>query len=232
MTDLIAAADAGLPGTGFYIPITNADGSAGWEKVSIANMAKAVGLFPLLPPPAFPTWVNQGGASLTTEADGTLTVHSALDVADNVRGIFKALPATPWAYKIGFIPNLSAVNFQNCGIALRDSVSGKMVCFGVYRDTDGGGSGPLWYIANYTNPTTKSGNVLIPVRERGNGPFYLRLADNGANRTAGFGYNRYTQELANYNVASNSFLVPDQIGIYTNNFNATIPLSLSVFSWE
>lgn len=189
------------------------------------------GLFAINAPPAFAIWVNQGTASATTNADGTISLVAALDAAENIRGVFRALPATPWSFKIGFVPHLAgAIDFQNCGIALRDSVSGKMVVFCAYQDA--GGSGPLWFVANYNSPTSKNANVLVPKRAIGNGPKYLKIADDGVTRTAAFGDDPYVQKQAAYSVAHASFIVPDQIGIITNNTNATIPLAITVFSHQ
>jgi hypothetical protein len=207
------------------------------REMTVRQLVSAVASQPavpvIAPPSTLSTWVNQGTSTVTTNSDGTMTLVSATDTSENIRGVFMSLPATPWSYRIGFMADFSPVNYQNCGIALRESSSGKMVVFCAYRDAGGAGnSGPLWYIANYNSVTSKNANVLIPAREYGNGPFFLKIADDGTTRTAAFGFSRFAQKLAPYSVAHSSFIVPDQIGIITNNFNATIPLALSLLSWE
>jgi hypothetical protein len=226
-----AAGWAGLPpGTaGNFLKTNGAGADPAW---AAASGGGGGGFFSVNTGPlaAMTTWVNQGTSTKTVQADGTITLVSALDGADNVRGVFMPLPATPWSYKIGFMPTLVGASFQDCGVALRDSVSGKMVLFAAYRETVG--SSILWFIANYNSPTSKNANVLVPSSPTWNfQPTYLSIADDGVNRTAKFGFDPYFQSMASYNVAHNSFLVPDQIGVFTQNFNATIYSAISVFSW-
>jgi hypothetical protein len=182
------------------------------------------------PPTGLATWVNQGTTVKTVDKNGSIKLVAPMDVADNNRGVFMALPSTPWRYRIGFNATLLGVNYQHAGIALRESSSGKMVIFGAYRETAGL---HLWLIANYNSPTSKNANVVAtapPVDFFR--PLYINIADDGVNRTASFGYDLYDQIFAPYSVAHNSFLVADQIGIYVNNFNASNPLAMSAFYWE
>ena len=117
---------------------------------------------------------------------------------------------------------------------MRESASGKLVLIGVYRDigVSGGGSGPLFFIGNYNSPTSKNANVSVPARIDNAGPFYLSVSDDGVTRKASFGFDRYVQNLVGYSVPYNSFIAPDQIGIYVDNTNTTNPLDITVFSWE
>lgn len=44
MTDLVTAPNANIPARDYILPITNADGSANWEKVTVQNLSAMVAL--------------------------------------------------------------------------------------------------------------------------------------------------------------------------------------------
>lgn len=181
--------------------------------------------------PTLATWVNQGTSTYTANTDGSATLLGGIPIGsgDNVQGIFKAL-TIPYSYVIGFIPALMKQNWQQCGIALRDSVSGKIIVFGTYKDS----GSTLWLVANYNSPTSKSANVLVPNADVA-GPVYLKISNDGTTRKASFGYEPHAQPLMNYSFAAGTFLTENQIGVYQSNANGganTFQLPITLISWQ
>jgi len=81
--------------------------------------------FPNLTPPvdAQFSWVNQGGASVSTARGGVILTAPA-GAGYSMRLRYKALTA-PYKVTMHFMPNLPNNNYMICGLGLRSSASGK-----------------------------------------------------------------------------------------------------------
>lgn len=189
-------------------------------------------IFPINAPPfgSF-TWVNQGTSTFTTNADGSVTLIPQDLGSDQIRAVMLPIPTTPWTRTIGFIPTIPSTGFGYCGIALRESSSGKIVILGCYRDAS---ATALWIAMNYNSATSKNANVVVPATPSNwthAHPIYAVVSDDGTTRKCSLGVDPHYTPFLSYSVASNSFIVPDQIGLFFDA-NGNGGGGITCFSWQ
>lgn len=157
------------------------------------------------------TWVNQGGAT-ADDTSGAIVMSVPASSTDNLRVLDKALPAAPSKIVIGLIPTFLTANWQLCGIALRDSTSGKLQTLAV-------ANGNVIQNGNWTNPTTWFGTVTADIALQSTaGPGFLRVIDDGTNRTWAYSRDGLSWMQASQ-VLNTNFLTPDRYGLFCNFTN-------------
>ncbi|PFH29153.1 hypothetical protein BX604_2925 [Burkholderia sp. JKS000303] len=160
----------------------------------------------------FPNTVNFASATLTQQAWGAQLSETSQSSEYVAAAYMSAYPSTPFqcVVRLKVMPLLT--NFNGAGIAIRDSGTGKVMCFGLH--SQGTGAGYVG-VKNYNSPTSYSGwqynalTVIIPpnwIRVRDNGTtMYWDISPDGVLWTNLASFSR-TAFLAN----------PNQIGLFVN----------------
>lgn len=187
------------------------------------------GVWQLTPPnDAIFSWVNQGSASVTVRSWG---IHLLSDTATgaNLRLRCATAPATPYTITTLILiegPGATS-SAPDMGIALRDSVSGRLTSLHVI---DNGQSNAL-QIDNWTNPTTFSSapvtwGMLIPH------PIWLRMADDGTNVTLSYSANG-SDFVTVEQVGRTSWLTngPNGNCFYVDHESAPAAIAITLLSW-
>lgn len=186
---------------------------------------------PVLPPTLSNwAWVNQGGAVATDETGG-LDLELPLDpgAGNNVRGLFRTAPATPYTVVMGFIPRMVHTNYNRIGFHWRDSVSGKLVGF-TYGMTPTSPWPSLESIF-YNSPTSyNSGGFAIGAMSAG-ALQWFKAQDDGTNRKCWWSPDGNHWLLLN-SVARTTFTTPNQIGIAGEAVSGNNAPGMTLVSWE
>jgi len=193
-----------LPTDGLFIERDN--GSA-WEKFGP--------IWPMTPPAAadFPTWVNQSTATCT-DNKGAIFLYAPYNSSQNLRCCVKPYPSTPFTVEMAFLPNgwpYSASSQVACGLCIRDSVSGKLQCYGL------GGSTNAVQMSGYSyaSPTSSSTSITgWPSQTHFSVSLltWIKYTDNGTNRVIFASIDGYTWTQL-VSLPSTDSLTPNQIGL-------------------
>lgn len=189
-------------------------------------------LFPLTDPSlaGISTWVNQGGASVdTTSGATTLTAPAA--AGDNIRLRVKTAPATPYVITARLTAS-GAPGASSWGLAFRQSSDGKLhllLCGGSVS-----GGTPGIFSIKFTNPTTFSASYASTLGfnlNTGFPPAFLRIADNGTNRTVSYSMDgvNFTEY---HTIGRTDFLTADQVGFFANAASSTLAATATLLSWK
>lgn len=179
-------------------------------------------------------WINQGGASIATRTSPTRLVLTApADGSNNLRLRKKSAPATPYTLTAWLYPSLAVVggsNDPNCGIAFRESGSGKLHLLSV---TWNSASGQLRLASVYNNSPTSWNSTPVAVEAwpaaftSGVG---LRIADDGVDRILSVTFNGEDWQVL-HQVTRTTFLTADEIGFFVDAQNATHGSKVVLVSW-
>lgn len=185
--------------------------------------------------PAFTTpdntqfsWVNQGGASVTVNANGGIFLNAPASASNSIRARVKSLPGGNYTLIVAFYPALVAQNNVNCGICLQESSSGKLINYSVFSDqtfTDNG-----FVKQNFTNSTTFSASTIISAVMAGTGLVFMKLDDNGTNRTWSFSRDGYNY-IQLHQETRTTFLTADKAGFFCNTQASSWPAAMTLMSW-
>jgi hypothetical protein len=176
------------------------------------------------------SWVNQGGAVATDEAYG-LDLELPVDpgAGNNVRGLFRPAPATPYAVIMGFIPRIVHVNYNRIGFHWRDSASGKLVGF-TYGMTPAHPYPSLESIFYNTPTSYNSGGFAAGVMSAGTLQWF-KAEDDGTNRKCWWSADGNHWLLLD-SVVRTTFATPNQIGIAGEAVSGAHAPGLTLVSWE
>jgi len=123
------------------------------------------------------TWLNQGTSS-AQNANSLLCLKAQADSGNQIRGIYKTAPATPWqaVLKCDDHEMLSFTNFAEIGILLSDSSNKGIVLAISARNTANqfGLSVDNFNASSYGSAVVAATNVAGP-------PWYLSVKDDGTN---------------------------------------------------
>jgi len=175
------------------------------------------------------SWVNQGGASISStrgyeyfEAPGSGT--------NTYRMRVKAIPTPPYHCEYGFLFQAIDAAHIDAGPVWRESGSGKFVTVQAEQETDVGGSYGL-HIVKYDDPTTIN-SAYSAVKIGTLCPFWFRIGDDGTtNRTMDYSVDGFNW--INYHtVGRTDFITADQVGFHINNLNASLPVAAAWFHYK
>lgn len=173
--------------------------------------------------PAFAdfTWVNQGTATASDQANGGIFLLAAAASGDSLKCLVKAA-TPPFTVIAKFKPAILTVNFASFGLLLRESGTSKILNFPL---------GPTVGVNYYTAATTFSAGLvaagaLIP------GVFWQKIQHDGTNlkfSVSGDGVNWiqvWTEaKAAHFTTDAN------QVGWFANSNNATYAAGATLVSW-
>lgn len=178
------------------------------------------------------SWFNQGTATKTVNANGSISIVLPQQASIQWRG--RILPlASPNAFtlKTGLFHSIGEWNYtgQHVGIILYDSVSGKLVVFGQYTD-----SGATYILAsNYTNSTTVSGNINVARVSYGSySPMYLQMTGDGTTYRMGLSRDGYAYSNWANSLYSAFIPNPTHVGFGGYESGNGMPVSISCFDWS
>ncbi len=223
----INSGDAYLPNNGFVLERYSGSGWVPWGP-----------LFPMVDPnlAGITTWVNQGGATVSSANGGIVLSTPAGSGSDSVRLRVKTAPATPYTITAAYLCNFPFVSGVFTGLVWRDSSSGKFTQVGPFYSS-GVQTQKLVYAAlKWSSPTTFSayytltgGGTNVMYSE---GPIHwIRIADDGATRTAGVSTDgqNFTTILS---VGRTDFQTPDQVGFSLDAPETAYPAMITLLSWK
>ncbi len=197
-----------LPNNGFVIERYNGSAWIPWGP-----------LFPFTDPTlaGLNTWVNQNSSTVTTTNGGIVLFGTANGNTNNVTLRVKTAPATPYTITAAIMPGFPLKNYLGCGLAYRDSSSGKFQTMGVAFDS---AQVPTYRIVSdkWTTATAASTNYVTlgaPITPL----IFLRISDNGTNRVSSFSTDGINFIQA-HTVVRTDFFTPDQVGFYASTQNA------------
>lgn len=216
-----AAAAAAVLGTGTPANLATAGAQGALTTAAPFDHAHAAGPrdpgpYITTPPSTGWSWVNQGGATITTETGGGLTLVAPAGAGENLRIYARTMTSTFIAHVQQFAPKTDS---NGTGIGVRDSATGKIVLFSISGSTLALG------VYKYTNATTYSAtyaSALWPTTA-----IWMKVADTGGNlvfssssdpkATAGSFITITSQARTNW------LANPDQWIIHVGSSNATYP---------
>lgn len=192
---------------------TNISGGANFVPPSLSNF----------------TWLNQGGATATQQGDAIVLVvppnngHSA-------RSLIQPAPPPPYTITV-YIDSVMMLTSPSLvsGIVLYNSSSGKLVtfCFGTYT----GIPGCEFVALTHWNSATSMGSDIGYPSMAHNGSLWLRIKDDGTNRTAlvsrdGINFMQI------FSVANTDWMVPDMLGIYSSSGSSAYGIVNTIRSFQ
>jgi len=218
-----------LPNDGLFL---ERDNGSIWEKFGP--------IWPLTPPAAadFGTWVNQGSAAIADNKGAVFLQSGPATSGENLRCQVKAYPGSAFTVDMVFLPNAWAYTGTiACGLCIRDSVGGKLVCYGA-----GGSSSSMETSGvNYSSATAYASVVTGWPGSRhcyDSSLLFLRYYDDfSANRVISFSHDgiTWTQMVSS---SRTDYLTPNQIGIFVNSasgYSASggqIESGMTVLGWR
>jgi hypothetical protein len=163
------------------------------------------------------TWVNQGSASVTDIADVGMHMNLTYTLSESLRCLVQTMPATPFTVEVIFQSTQTRVNFNHCGLVIRDSSGGRCVTLGT-----GNNSGLFATTHRYTTTTSYSADGHFFAHQAIATPLVgVRLSDNGTNQQAYISFDGLAWVTAGSAVSRTAWVAaPDQIGVYFNNNSA------------
>lgn len=185
---------------------------AAWQRPYVAPDADAF------------SWVNQGGATLSTDYNALYLLAPAASGA-NLRILEQALPDPPWTCVAYLLPELHGQNFAKCGLVLGNSGNNFKVIFGPGWSTTArvqiqSYNSPGAYVSNYLDAP-----MMFPY------PPWWRIIDDGANRhyatsVSGRHWKHHLTHSRTTQVTANT------IGFFAESNNSTWPAGVLLVSWE
>ena len=169
------------------------------------------------------SWLNQGGASITTTNGGVL-LKAPPNSADSLRCRTLATISAPYTCDIAFMASIYNQSGTNMGLLLNNSGSGKLVTFGIQNVTTSSIqlTNARWASTTSFNAVENFLNGSPTLNLLGSaGPlFWLRIYDDNTNRnfyfsTDGIVFNAVFQE------SRTNYFTPDTIGFFVDMDNNT-----------
>jgi hypothetical protein len=187
----------------------------------------------LVPPQAadFSTWVNQDGATITDLADGFSLFHDNTKSSDSLMARVRAIPATSWDLRMGFVKGHKRKNFIISGLYLRESGTGKILTWG-FAHAGAGGS----FINAWSGSTSFSSTRFSAPQEVVQRAWY-RAVKNGSNidfyMTQDPSY--WGDKVFSQALTTSFTTAPNQWGAFINPDNQgtpNVPCRLDAIDWS
>ncbi|OQB32254.1 MAG: hypothetical protein BWY07_02013 [Candidatus Hydrogenedentes bacterium ADurb.Bin170] len=171
-------------------------------------------------------WVNQGGATVTTNSKGAVVIYAPPNSGDQLRCRVKAYPAAPFSIVMGFMPILVQANFFNCGLIIRDSAGGACASFGLGASNGAFSVGGI----KWNSVSSYNSNYYSIGLSPHFGMQFLKYTDDNTNRV--ISYSADGEVFVDiFSVGRTDFLTPNQIGFMCDTNNTTYGSTIAVYSW-
>lgn len=180
-------------------------------------------------PPVFAdySWVNQGSATSNVHKNGTMTLQAPAASSGGVHALVKSLPGTPWTAVARMSFSCYNGAWQEAGLILRESGTGKLYKFGIQM--------PTWnqFLYYYADATTYSTSLLVNGHWGENVPFWWKIADNGTNLTFGISQDGEVFDQTFSHARGTHFTTgPNQIGIGAQDRTNAMTCTVSLLSLD
>ena len=163
------------------------------------------------------TWDNQGTATTTDTATGII-LNAPAAATLNLRALWQAAPAPPYTLYSRLIFEAGGVSFLGAGIALRNSISGKLLTWSI----GWGGSTFAYNAQRFTNTTTFSasiGGALTPTPLQVQVP-WLAISNDGTTVTFKWSINGYVyNSFATTELLASFLIAGDQLALFSRADN-------------
>lgn len=159
-------------------------------------------------------WVHQGAATSPTDAAGFGIVVTAEGSGDQIHALMKTVPSGNWTADIGIIPPIPQENFIRGGLAIYDSVGGKLFTVGISFI-----SGVIGIDADGWNSTTSHAATPKHIDAVGAANMYFfRVHWDGTHNNFYYSYDGINYTLL-YQEASGSFFdnQPNKVGLFISS---------------
>lgn len=208
------AGDIFMPSDSFYVERYSGSAWAPWGPI-----------FPMTPPVNGDfSWVNQGGASVST-TNGGIFLSAPASSSVSYRCRVKSAPSTPYTITAAFLAGIPNVNYQDAGLLFRESGTGKMVHWKVNSALGAA-------VSRSTNATTFSSNVFW-VGIFNTQPLFWRIADNATNLIFSLSFDGQNFiDLYSESRTAHMAGGPNQVGFFTNDQTNVRPANLTLLSWK
>lgn len=188
---------------------------------------------PIYPPFTTPVggdfaWINQGTASIATNANGGIYLSSPPQSGVSLKIRKKAAPATPYTITACFLMNLIAVDFQRMGLLWRQSSDGKLVTYNYAVGNTAPGDFQFQSL-DYNSPTLFSA-VNTTASAIASGLVWLRIEDDGVNRKGAWSFDGYNFT-AHLSEGRTTFMTGNEVGFFVSAEDVTSPASCTLLSW-
>lgn len=177
------------------------------------------------------TWRNQGTATVTDNADGSITLTAAAAASGNLK-IQEQTTGSTFTVIEHITPGLAPVGFPDCGLAIAESGTGKVVVMGFQSNTGLTNIVYDFQIANWTNVTTFSSNAVSFASGSPYG-IWMKVVLDSTNLT--FYISPDSQNWIQVaQSAKGAFFTtqPDRAGFYADSNNASSPASCTLRSFS
>lgn len=173
------------------------------------------------------SWVNQGGATVSTANSGVF-LNAPATSPDNLRMRVKAAPATPYTVTIAFMPLIFPANYGSAGFVWRESSSGKLAIFHIVYS-----SGYLVASSKFNSPTSfNTDYTTLNIQAPRFGPLlWFRITDNGTNRICAWSNDGYNYQTF-HTIGRADFITANQVGFFANSVNASYPVGNFLLHWK
>lgn len=172
------------------------------------------------------TWLNQGTSTISSSERGYMNLLAPASASNNIRARVKTIATAPYKWTILFSMFQNVVNFQNAGMILRDSASGKIITFCLNESN-------ILRVFKFNSATSFDTAYTIGSWRSGfntSSGLYLRIHDDNTNRHYQFSMDKVYW----HNVLTTlrtDWITPDQMGYYANSVNSH-PVRVFIQSWE
>lgn len=176
------------------------------------------------------SWLNQGGASVTTRSQSILLKGTATTGA-NIQARVMTAPSTPYAVVATIIPYVPNGTFAHAGILFTDGT--KISEIDVINDALVAAKVFHFSSAHYNSATSfNAANTLTWDAYLANGqPISLLLQDDGTNKKFGVSFDcgLYIQQV--FSESHTSFLTPTEVGFFYDSNGSNQPGAIEVVNW-
>jgi hypothetical protein len=175
----------------------------------------------------FPTWFNQGGASVVT-FPGSWALVATTGASDNWRGRYKTPPATPYSVVVCMEGLGSEHTFGGYGMFWTDGT--QLIAFAYSNQL--GSAAPVLVINSYSNATTfASTQVQGGFGITGSGHFCMAMVDDGTNRTEKYSFDKKNW-IQIHTALRTFFLTATGVGVVIDDAATTLPTEVQIVSVE
>lgn len=176
------------------------------------------------------SWVNQGLATKTVNANGGIALYAPPSASGSLRMRVKNLPGGTWTLRVAFMASVLGQDFLWGGICLRDSSSGKIKDYCVFGDSAFADSGLVYH--RWDSPTAFVSNTNFGGPGWQGGLVWMELKDDGTNLIWSVGRDGYNYPITVLTESRTAHMTADQVGFFVSSGNATYATGMTLFHWD
>ena len=171
------------------------------------------------------TWHNQGGATANNNG-GMLYLLGPGAAGENQRGLIKSYTA-PKTLEIGFIADVSNVNYQRQGILTKAAAGAQLSAY----DMDPAVGGFGFTNDKYSNSTTYN-STYFSYAIRPTTPIFMKFEDDNTNKKISISTDMGLNWNQLHSIVRTDYFTPDQFGIGININSNIRACGMTVIHWK